>query len=202
MTHFLLVYKKTWSSKTIYWFFFFCAVQGLVVQKPVKTNLGYVNADKCESMRITDIRDKSITQYLLDTPLKDVKSFKDLGVTISKGLSWDNHISITVNKANNLLGLIKRSVGTTNENSMLYLSLVRPILEYAVPVWCPYIAKDIRALESIQRRASRLAVNQHKGEIPYVHRCKLLKWSSLSHVNLYILLMHIEKTISAGNATK
>ena len=94
------------------------------------------NADKCESMRITHTRDKSITQYILDKPLKDVKSSKDLGVTISKDLSLDNHISITVNKANNLLGLIKRSVGTTNVNifSTLYLSLVRPILEYAVPV--------------------------------------------------------------------
>ena len=125
------------------------------------------NADKCESMRITHTR--SITQYMLDKPLKDVKSFKDIGITISKDLSWDNHISITVNKANNLLGLIKRSVGTTNVNvfSTLYLSLVRPILEYAVPVWCPYLVKDIRALESIQRRASRLALNQHKGEMPY-----------------------------------
>ena len=65
-----------------------------------------------------------------DKPLKDVKNFEDLGVTISKDLSRDNHISITVNKANNLLGLIKRSVSTTNVNvfSMLYLSLVRPIL--------------------------------------------------------------------------
>ena len=53
---------------------------------------------------------------MLHKPLKDLKSFKDLGVTISKDLSWDNHISITVNKANNLLGLIKRSVGTTNRN--------------------------------------------------------------------------------------
>lgn len=96
----------------------------------------WFTADKCESMRITHTRDNSITQYILDKPLKDVKSFKDLGVTISKDLSWDNHISITVNKANNLLGLIKRSVGTTNVNifSTLYLSLVRPILEYAVPV--------------------------------------------------------------------
>ena len=51
---------------------------------------------------------------MLDTPLKDAKSFKDLGVTISKDLSWDNHISITVRKANNLLGLIKRSFGTTS----------------------------------------------------------------------------------------
>ena len=50
------------------------------------------NADKCESMRITHTRDKSITQYMLDKPLKDVKSFKDLGVAISKDLSWDNHI--------------------------------------------------------------------------------------------------------------
>ena len=92
---------------------------------------------RCKSMRITHTREKSITQYLLDKPLKDVKNFKDLGVTISKDLSWDNHISITVNKANNLLGLIKRFVGTTKVNvfSTLYLSLVQPILKYAVPVW-------------------------------------------------------------------
>ena len=34
--------------------------------------------DKCESMRITHTRDKSVTQYMLDKPLKDVKSFKAL----------------------------------------------------------------------------------------------------------------------------
>ena len=60
------------------------------------------NADKCESMRITHTRDKSVTQPMLDKPLKDVNSFKDLGVTISKDLSWENHISIALNKANNL----------------------------------------------------------------------------------------------------
>ena len=43
------------------------------------------NADK--RMCITYTRDKSITQYMLDKPLKDVKSFKDLGVTITKDLS-------------------------------------------------------------------------------------------------------------------
>ena len=155
------------------------------------------NADRCESMRITHTRDKSITQYMLDKPLKDVKSFKDIGVTISKDLSWDNHISITVNKAKNLLGLIKRSVGTTNVNvfSTLYLSLVRPILEYAVPVWCPYLVKDIRALASIQRRASRLALNQHKGEMPYVDRCKLLKWPSLSDRRNYLSLIECYKFV-------
>ena len=68
------------------------------------------------------------------------------------------------------------------------LSLVRLILEYAVPVWCPYLVKDIRALESIQRRASRLALKQHKGETPFDDRSKLLKWLSLSDRRNYLSL--------------
>ena len=70
------------------------------------------NADKCESMRIMHSRDKSVTNYFLSKPLKDVDNFKDLGVTTTKDLSRDNHISMTVNKANKVLGSIKRWVGT------------------------------------------------------------------------------------------
>ena len=130
------------------------------------------NADKCESLRITHSRDKSVTNYFLGQPLKDVNNFKDLGVTITKDLSWSNHISITVNKANKVLGFVKRSVGTANVNvfSMFYKSLVRPILEYAAPVWCPYLVKDIHALENVQRRAYRLVLNQRKGDMSYEDR--------------------------------
>ena len=45
-------------------------------------------------MRITHSRDKSETNYFLDKPLKDVDNSKDLGVTITKDLSWGNHISM------------------------------------------------------------------------------------------------------------
>ena len=70
-----------------------------------------------------------------------------------------------------------------------------PPVEYAVPVWCPYLVKDIRALESIvsiQRRASRLALNQQKGEMPYVDLCRLLKWPSLSDRRNYLSLLIIQ----------
>ena len=61
-------------------------------------------------------RDRSETNYFLEKPLNDVDNFKDLGVTITRDLSWGNHISVTVNKANKVLGSIKRSVGTANTN--------------------------------------------------------------------------------------
>ena len=34
--------------------------------------------------------------------------------------------------------------------------LVRPILEYACPVWNPHLVKHIHSIESIQRRATRM----------------------------------------------
>ena len=122
--------------------------------------------------------DKSETNYyFLEKSLKDVYNFKDLSVTITRDLSWGYHISYTVNKADNILGSIKRSVGIANSNifSMLYKSFVQPILECAAPVWSPYLVKDINALENVQQRASRLALNQHKGDMSYEDRCKLLK---------------------------
>jgi hypothetical protein len=80
-----------------------------------------------------------------------------------------------------VLGLLRRTIGGKNKElfSTLYKSMVRPILEYASPVWSPYLVKDNLALEKVQRRASRIAVGQKPQEMCYEERCKLLKWSTL-----------------------
>ena len=103
-------------------------------------------------MRITDKQDKSKESYTLDPNgeiLKSAKNIKDLGITISYDLSWSDHIDEVVNKANKVLGVIKRVLGSNsvNEFSLLYKSLVRPTLEYAAPVWCPFLVKGIVLLE-------------------------------------------------------
>ena len=77
----------------------------------------------------------------------------------------------------------------------IYLCMVRPILEYSVLVWWPYLVKDMRALESTQRRASRLALNQHNGGMPYVDLWKLLKWPSLSDRTNYLSLIECYKSV-------
>ena len=52
---------------------------------------------------------------------------------VSSDLSWSEQVDMTVNKANKLLGLVHRTVGSSNSSafSTLYKSLVRPDLEYA-----------------------------------------------------------------------
>ena len=82
------------------------------------------------------------------------------------------------------MGLIKRT--NTAVFARLYQALVRPVLEYATPVWSPYlVSKDVKALESIQRRASTLALKQKCGEMHYEQRCLLLKCDTLEKHRLY-----------------
>ena len=89
----------------------------------------HFNPDKCEVIRITHRKDKTKPIYSLGGQFRSVENTKDLGVTISSDLSWGKHVFATVNKANMVLGIIKRSIGTNNQDvfSQLYKSLVRPI---------------------------------------------------------------------------
>ena len=109
------------------------------------------NPTKCESMRITHNRDKSVPCYTMGSEIKSVRSAKHLGVIICSDLSWSDHVTATANKANKMLGLIYRTTGSSNKEAftILYKTLGRPILEYATAVWCPYLVKDILALEKI-----------------------------------------------------
>ena len=89
--------------------------------------------------------------------LKTVEE-KDLGVWMDGTCKPSNHIAHAVCKANQILGLIRRSFTYIDCSLMrlLFTSLVRPHLEYGNAVWYPYLQKDIDLLESVQHRATRL----------------------------------------------
>ena len=59
----------------------------------------------------------------------------------------------------------------------LYLSLVRPILDYGVQCWSPYLINDIQTLEKVQRRATKL-IPELKDQ-PYEERCRQLGLQTL-----------------------
>jgi len=84
---------------------------------------------------------------------------KDLGVIISEDLKWQKQCSEAVRKANRMLqGMIKRNFIDRSQETiiLLYKSLVRPHLEYCYQIWSPYYKKDIKLIEGVQRRATKL----------------------------------------------
>jgi len=86
-------------------------------------------------------------------PLERVELFKHLGV-VSSDLSWSNHIISICAKAKRILGLLYRRYYNRVEGDVLkqlYISLVRPHLEYGCAVWDPYTLKDKRNLEQVQK---------------------------------------------------
>ena len=76
--------------------------------------------------------------------LENTSKEKDLGVFLTDDLKWKTHIDYACSKANKKLGVIKHTFKHLDVNSMklLYTSLVRPILEYAAPIWSPYLKQD------------------------------------------------------------
>ena len=81
-----------------------------------------------------------------------------MGVLFDEDLKFSEHAMKQVNKANQRLGLVKRTFSNFDRKMFipLYKSLIRPHLEYATVVWNPVLKKDIIAIENVQRRATKL----------------------------------------------
>ena len=107
---------------------------------------------------------KSLNNIMFGTSLIErTYSFKYLGVTISSTLSWTERIHNICTKARKVIGILYHHFylnADTTSLLQLYLSLVRPILDYACQVWHPHLIKDIQKLESVQKFALRLCTKQ------------------------------------------
>ena len=115
------------------------------------------NISKCNVLHLGTSY-QQCTYYLGGTAIQSVLSVRDLGVTIDEDLKFHEHTLFVTNKANRILGLIKRSFACLDSNMLvrLYKSMVRPALEYSNTTWGPYYLMDQRKVEAIQRRATKL----------------------------------------------
>ena len=111
-----------------------------------------VNCKKCKLISFTRCNDPVENRYLLGSECLDrVQSICDLGVTIDSKLKFNEHIGIITAKAFSVLGFIRRHTSNLTDIyalKILYCSLVRSILEYASPVWCPFQMTQIFKIDA------------------------------------------------------
>ena len=119
------------------------------------------NIDKCTVLSVTLKQHPFCAEYFLYRQhLASVSSANYLGVIIDTKLTFNNHLDHVCKKANSVLAFLRRNfrLYQCKIKSDVYLTYVRPILEYAVSVWAPHTKRSIYKLESIQRRAARFVM--------------------------------------------
>ena len=100
---------------------------------PCKTGTvpGRCHLIKCEVLRITNKRNKIMANYYIHgQQLQIVDNAKYLGLTISKNLSWNNHVNNITKKANSTLALLRRNIRNCPQRAktQAYNTFVRPPL--------------------------------------------------------------------------
>ena len=147
----------------------------MLLYKPISSHLSYVeiqqdihqlsqwtdlntlsfNTTKCKCMLLSNKRNTFHPIVTLNNqPLEYVPQYKYLGVTVSQNLCWSHHIQHISCRARKILCIIYRNVAKNTDDPLtilrLYMSLVRPYLEYAAQVWNPHLVKDIHLPEKVQ----------------------------------------------------
>ena len=101
------------------------------LEKWADTWLLKFHPEKCKILTVGKLEN---IQRAYPYRLMEVQLEKDLGIIIDTDLTFDVHVSEKIKKANNMLGLIRRSFCCLNADILLplYKAFVRHLLEYGV----------------------------------------------------------------------
>ncbi len=114
------------------------------------------NVDMCQVLQV-GARNMKFDYEMRGVKLRSVQYVKDMAIKIASNLKFSPQCIDAANKANRMVGFIKKKNLLKNRYVILrlYIRLVRPHLEHAVQLWSPHLAKDTAKL-GVQRLATKM----------------------------------------------
>ncbi len=116
--------------------------------------------NKCNSICLHKPRSQCVPPSFTinDKTINYTSLIKDLGIFISEDLTWESHINRIVKKASLKTYQILKCFKTKNIWILrkLFVTYVRPQLEFNTSVWSPHLIKNITLIESVQKRYTKI----------------------------------------------
>ena len=161
--------------------------------------------EKCHIMHISFLKNQpEFPKFTLNgEEINTADNMKLLGVTIQNNLSWDiqtNHMISRASKRMYMLYVLKRFRASVADLTAVYQMYIRPVLEYASPLWHSSITKhQIDHIELIQKRACRIILGSHYKS--YAEALKTLELCSLVERREQLLRGFGEKLLKSERHT-
>jgi len=140
------------------------------------------NAEKCKTMHMG--HQQKTEYYMQDTAgnrkkLQETTKERDLGILVNQDLKPAEQCRVAASKAMSVIGMVGRHFKRLSKKDflLLYKSYIRPKVEYCIQAWSPYRIKDIKCLENVQRRATKMV--EGIGKLGYDERLRKLGLTTL-----------------------
>lgn len=136
------------------------------VSEWAKTWLVKFSLTKTKSMVMTRKPDGDVPPITFDQALlSEVDNYKHLGVYLNRSLTWTDHVQRVTVRAGKKLDILKRMKYRLDSGTLktMYVTFIRPSLEYASPVWCNLDQQMVDKLERLNLDAARIITGAIRG---------------------------------------
>ena len=113
------------------------------------------SVNKCARIRFCRSTQIPLSDYFInDTPIPNKTSFRDLGILVDSTMKFHLHINEVFRKASGVANCIIRGTICRSPDFMIrvFISHIRPIIDFGSVVWNTGYVGDLHLLESVQRK--------------------------------------------------
>lgn len=157
-----------------------------------KTKFLFIGSRHCISQLPENLSIKANSEYI-----KPSENVKNLGITMDRYLSFDNHVENMYTKASGVLYFLHKNKDHFDKESrkIVVEALVNSIVSYCSTIWNGSSWSNLQKIQKIQNFASKVAVGRgrrYDHATPYINE---LKWLKIENKKDYDICLFVHRVL-------